>query len=629
MKNKKLKRMTWAYALRGLLFGLVIALIVFLLAADSDAYHNSDRTMADFVRAFPAFWVMLLLPLLCAAAGYLVAWRMASIIRGMNKALKAEEVRSDTILQFVEGLSAGKLDVKINSEDKDDDLISSLVQLQKNLKQNQKEDIKRRDEEQQRTWVTNGVAQFGEILRRNNDNMRELSYNIIRYLVDYVHLTQAGFFLLHTGEEKGDNGKKFFELTAFIAYDRRKYADKVIEWGEGLVGRCALEQKTIYMTELPQHYITVTSGLGEGDPSSLILVPLKSNDIVYGVIEMAMLQPLLRHEIEFLEKTAESIAMTISTVKTNMQTAVLLQETQQQAAKMREQEETLRQNLEEMRATQEENERKEIEMKGFITAIDHASISMEFATDGTILKVNDNFLRTFGYKAEEIADQNMSIFFFKEDQDKLDELLETISKGDTYNGRVRRRSKKGEEVWLLSTYTPVRDTDGEVLKVISLETNVADQVKLEREMQDSQRELDIRLQETRAEVEAKFKEIEAVKVRNEKTLDGMLDAIITTNQEGIVEFFNVAAEKLWSYSRDEVLGHHVSMLFAEDDIQKNDFIKAFVTPDMPKIIGERKEVPIKDKFGESVPVLVLLSEAEVNGEHSFTAFIQNIEVELF
>lgn len=629
MKNKKLKRMTWAYALRGLVFGLVIALVVFLLAADSDAYHNSDRTLADFVRAFPAFWVMLLMPILCAAAGYLAAWRMAAIIKGMNKALKAEEVRSDTILQFVEGLSAGKLDVKINSEDKDDDLISSLVQLQKNLKQNQKEDIKRRDEEQQRTWVTNGVAQFGEILRRNNDNMRELSYNIIRYLVDYVHLTQAGFFLLHTGEEKGDNGKKFFELTAFIAYDRRKYADKVIEWGEGLVGRCALEQKTIYMTELPQHYITVTSGLGEGDPSSLILVPLKSNDIVYGVIEMAMLQPLLRHEIEFLEKTAESIAMTISTVKTNMQTAVLLQETQQQAAKMREQEETLRQNLEEMRATQEENERKEIEMKGFITAIDHASISMEFATDGTILKVNDNFLRTFGYKADEIADQNMSIFFFKEDQDKLDELLETISKGDTFNGRVRRRSKKGEEVWLLSTYTPVRDTDGEVLKVISLETNVADQVKLEREMQDSQRELDIRLQETRAEVEAKFKEIEAVKVRNEKTLDGMLDAIITTNQEGIVEFFNVAAEKLWGYSRDEVLGHHVSMLFAEDDIQKNDFIKAFVTPDMPKTIGERKEVPIKDKFGESVPVLVLLSEAEVNGEHSFTAFIQNIEVELF
>ncbi len=629
MKNKKLKRMTWSYALRGFVFGLVVVLLVLLLAADSEAYHDSRRTLSDFIHVFPAFWVVILLPFLCAVGGYLISHKMGGIIRTMNKALKAEEVRSNSILQFVEGLSAGKLDVKINSDDKDDELISSLVQLQKSLKQNQKEDAKRRDEEQQRTWVTRGVAEFGEILRRNNDNMQELSYNIIRYLVDYVNLTQAGFFLLHTGDEKGDNGKKFFELTAFIAYDRRKYADKTIEWGEGLVGRCALEQRTIYMTELPENYVTVTSGLGEGDPSALILVPLKSNDVVYGVIEMAMLQPLLKHEIEFLEKTAESIAMTISTVKTNMQTQILLQETQQQAARMREQEEVSQQHLEEMRATQELNSRNEIEMKGVMAAIDHASISVTFATDGSLLNVNDNFLRTFGYKAEEIEGQNMSIFFFKEDQAELDAILETINRGETFNGRVRRRSKRGEEVWLLSTYTPVRDSEGDVLKVISLETNIADQVKLEREMQDSKKELDVRLQATRAEVEAKFKEIEAVKVRNEKTLDGMLDAIITTSNEGIVEFFNVAAEKMWGYKREEVLGQNVSMLFAEDDIAKNDFIKAFVTPDMQKVIGERKEVSIKDKFGEKVPVLILLSEAEVDGEHSFTAFIQNIEVELF
>ena len=416
---------------------------------------------------------------------------------------------------------------------------------------------------------------------------------------------------------------------SFVAYDRRKYANKIIEWGEGLVGRCALEQKTIYMTQLPEKYITVTSGLGEGDPTSLILVPLKANDIVYGVIEMATLQPLLRHEIEFLEKTAESIAMTISTVKTNMQTKELLQDQQKQTAKLREKEEELHQNLEEMRATQEENERKEIEMKGFITAIDHASISIEFSTDGYILKVNDNFLRTFGYKSEEIADQNMSIFFFKEDQDKLDEMLSVLQRGETYNGRVRRRSKRGEEIWLLSTYTPVRDTEGNILKVISLENDIADQVKLEREMQDSQKELDYRLQETRKEVEAKFKEIETVKVRNEKTLDGMLDAIVTTDQHGTVDFFNVAAEKLWGYDRNEVLGQNVAMLFTEESIKSNDFIKAFVTPEMAKVIGERKEVTIKNKYGDELPVLILLSEAEVNGEHSFTAFIQNIEVELF
>ena len=155
------------------------------------------------------------------------------------------------------------------------------------------------------------------------------------------------------------------------------------------------------------------------------------------------------------------------------------------------------------------------------------------------------------------------------------------------------------------------------------------QVKLEQEMKRSKEELDIMLRDARNEMKEQFKEIEAVKIRNEKTLEGALDAIITTNKEGVVEFFNAAAEKLWGYDRAEVLNNDVNMLFSADAIQNNEFIKTFVTPDLKKIIGERREVPIKNKFGEEVPVLFLLSEAEVGDDHSFTAFIQNVEVELF
>ncbi|MBQ3636598.1 MAG: PAS domain S-box protein [Bacteroidales bacterium] len=629
MKKKKLKRLTWIYALRGLIFGLVVSLVVLLMAANSDSFHQSERTLSDFIKSFPSFWVIIILPLLTAAAGFLLSLQFVNVIKTMKKLLKDQEARAKSILVFVEGLGAGSTNVEIGIEDKDDELVASLLKLQKSLKDNEKNANNRREEEKQRTWVTNGVAQFGEILRRNNNNIEELSYNIIRYLVDYMKINQAGFFLLHTGKDKGDAGQRFYELTAFVAYDRKKYANKRIEWGEGLVGRCGQEQQTIYMTDIPKDYITVTSGLGDANPGALLLVPLKINDEVYGVIEMASLLPLLEYEISFVEKTAESIAQTISTVKSNMQTQELLQETQKQAKKNREQEERLMQNIEEMRATEEENKRNALEMQGFIDAINEGSISCQFEIDGTIKTVNENFLRTFGYKEEEIMEQNMSIFFFKEDVEQLDDLLSKLTGGETFSGRVRRRSKKGEEIWLLSTYTPVKDIHGEVIKVISLETNIADQVKLEREMQDSQKELDYKLQETRKEIEAKFKEIEAVKVRNEKTLDGMLDAIITTNNDGKLEFFNVAAEALWGYDRSEVLGQDVSMLFTPETIQTNDFVKAFVTPDMPKVVGERKEIPIKDKFGEEKTVLLLLSEAEVNGEHSFTAFIQNIEVELF
>ena len=624
MKKKKLNRLLRMYALRGFIFGVVIALLILLLMADSEAYHSSNHNLNDFISVFPAYWVVLLLPFLTAVAGYIIAIQLARIIKQQNNVLKQEEKRSSVVLQFIESLSNGQLDAELNI-DQEDELGNSLATLRGNLISNKKEEELRRVEEEQRTWATNGVAQFGEILRRNNDNMEELSYNIVRYLVDYMKINQAGFFILNTSPD----GEKYFELTGFVAFDRKKYSDKKINWGEGLIGRCGLEKETIYITDIPENYITVTSGLGQSNPRSLLLVPLKANDEIFGVIEMASFQPFQEHEIQFVEKTAESIAMTISTVKTNIQTSELLRETQIQAEKNAQQEEELRQNLEEMRATQEEADRRSIEMKGIIDAINHASISCEFETDGTILAMNSNFLKTFKYKQEEGEGQNMEVFCFKEDVDQFNEVLETLGRGETYNGRVRRRTKKGEEVFLLSTYSPVIDQNGEVLKVLSLETDIADQVRLEHEMKHSKEELDIKLREQSEEMKAQFKEIEAVKERNEKTLEGALDAIITINKDGIIEFFNAAAEKLWCYDRAEVLNKDVNILFSSDSLQNNDFIKAFANPDMKKIVGERREVPIKNKYGEEVPVLFLLSEAEVGEEHSFTAFIQNVEVELF
>ncbi len=627
MKNKKLNQLVRLYAIRGFIFGLVVALVTLLLAADSNVYHDSERTVSDFIRIFPGVWVVILFPFLCAGAGYFLAYKMSGIIRQQNKQMKEDEKRSSDILTIVEALGQGKYD-EFDGYDKraeNDELILSLDELRKTLSKNKEEEDKRRKEEEQRTWVTNGVAQFGEILRRNQDNMEDLSYTVVRYLVDYMKINQAGFFILN----KDDENNKFFELTGHVAFDRKKFTDKKILWGEGIIGRCGLEKETIYMTDIPDNYINVTSGLGEAGPKSLLIVPLKTSDDIYGAIEMASFRELEEYEIGFVEKTAESIAITISNVQNNMRTRKLLSETQEQSEKMRQQEEELRQNMEEMRATQEENQRREVEMKGILEAINHASISAEFETDGTIKNVNDNFLKTFNYKPEEIEDQSMKVFFFKEDVNQLDDILATLQKGETFSGRVRRRNKRGEEIWLLSTYSPVVDDDGEVLYIKSLETNIAEQVKLEEEMRKSKDEVDILLRETRNEMKEQFKEIEAVKIRNEKTLEGSLDAIFTTSNEGTIEFFNAAAENLWGFERNEVLGQNISILFSADSIQNNEFIKDLVTPELKKIVGERREVPIKNKFGEEEPVLMMLSEAEVGEEHSFTAFIQKVEVELF
>ena len=70
-------------------------------------------------------------------------------------------------------------------------------------------------------------------------------------------------------------------------------------------------------------------------------------------------------------------------------------------------------------------------------------------------------------------------------------------------------------------------------------------------------------------------------------------------------------------------------MFSEDTIINDDFVAKYVAPGTDKIVGVRKEVSIKNREGEEKPVLFLLSVAKVGNDHAYTAFIQNIEVELF
>lgn len=277
----------------------------------------------------------------------------------MGKALNNLVDAFKNIFDFTNEIGKGNFNTEFTALSDEDALGNSLLEMRDELTKAAEEQEKRNEQDEQRKWASEGIAKFSDILRQNNNDLNKLSYNVISNLVKYLEINQGGIFLLNNN----DKNHTYLEMTACYAFSRQKYLAKTVEIGEGLVGRCVQEKDYIYMTEIPDDYINITSGLGDGNPSSLLLLPLIYNDELFGVIELASFDEIPDYKIEFAKQLSESIAATILSVKSNLRTTELLEQSQQQAEEMSAQEEEMRQNMEELRATQEQSSRREEEMR--------------------------------------------------------------------------------------------------------------------------------------------------------------------------------------------------------------------------------------------------------------------------
>ncbi len=386
--------------------------------------------------------------------------------------------------QFIREIEKGNLDVDLTEDGIASELSNSLISMRDQMK-------KFSLAEKERSWVNEGLARFVDILRsRNNDTLKRLSDNILQNLVTYMGANQGALFLV---DDENPNDV-FLEMTACYAYDRKKYLEKKIALGEGIIGQAVLEKSTQYMTNIPGDFIKITSGLGEALPRNLLVVPLKLDDTVYGVVEIASFNTIKPYQIEFVEKLGESIASTIAGVRANDRTKILLQETQSQAEEMRSQEEEMRQNMEELASTQEEMQRILNEVQNherFTKGILDSASDMIVTIDRKYKVTNFNKALYENFKQLGIIVESgfdITNLVKPEDRPRHIEKYEQAFSG--IRGSLNEHYVFGEiDQYIVFVFTPIRNEKNEIHAISIFAKDVTEITQIKNKVEESERYL--------------------------------------------------------------------------------------------------------------------------------------------
>ncbi|MFY2558682.1 HAMP domain-containing protein [Corallococcus terminator] len=293
-------------------------------------------------------------------------------------------------------------------------LKDNINEMIRNLK-----DTTRKNTEQD--WLKTNLAKFTRVLQGQRD-LLTVSKVILSELAPLVDAQHGVFYI----SERAEAGEQILKLLASYAYRERKGLSNTFRLGEGLVGQCALEKEPILLSDVPDTYIRISSGLGEEVPRNIVVLPVLFEGEIKAVIELASFHRFSDVHLGFLAQLTESIGIVLNTIAANMRTEALLKQSQaltdelrkqqeeltetnkrleQQATSLQQSEELLKRQQEELRRTNEELQEKAKLLSEQKTEVERKNGEVEQAKRALEEKAEQLSL-TSKYKSEFLA--NMS-----------------------------------------------------------------------------------------------------------------------------------------------------------------------------------------------------------------------------
>jgi putative methionine-R-sulfoxide reductase with GAF domain len=161
--------------------------------------------------------------------------------------------------------------------------------------------------DQKETVPENNLEQMVEsFLKKSSFNGKSLlnySQKLLSLLAREKEISQGVFFITEMKE-----GKPLLKFLSGFAYQNQEDNDDEYEWGEGFPGQVAKDGKLMNITDIPEGYMSIESGLGKASPASLIIFPVMQDSTALAVIELASFHKFNSDDEKFFEMISPAIA---------------------------------------------------------------------------------------------------------------------------------------------------------------------------------------------------------------------------------------------------------------------------------------------------------------------------------
>jgi len=214
-------------------------------------------------------------------------------------------------------------------------LKDTLNEMIRNLRETTRQNV-------EQDWLKTNRERFTRMLQ-GQDNLVTVSNMILSELATLVSVHLGVFYSM---TNPTDGSEAVLQFQAGYGFDERQQVATSFRLGEGLVGQCGKEKKRILLTEVPDDYVQISSGLGSSTPLNIIAIPVLFEGTLCAVIELASFSAFSVTHQTFLDSITESIGIVLSTIQSSALTEALLQQAQSLAEELRAQQGELRKSNE-------------------------------------------------------------------------------------------------------------------------------------------------------------------------------------------------------------------------------------------------------------------------------------------